>query len=212
MIIPPARADFMRKKGKSQNNHLKRSRSHSRPKSEVGHYNQYDEDSEYYNLHDGRSRSCLNLPTQSKHNAMENFNEETYKMTNHLLQTMPRRRNSENSRYDSRLGLYWNRFMWYCCNDSYFWKCSVTTWIINTTPNLLGVLYSPIRFLALQYTRWSFLQLVPVSWGKEEKAAQVMIQNQKITILSVAEVVDVRFRDHDRNTMQSAIIMKIHTK
>ena len=89
---------------------MRKVRPSSRPQSEVGHYDQYDEESEYYYPERRRSRSRPNSRPQSKHIAINNFNEETYKIINHLHRTMSQQRdatlrrekNTENSRYDSR--------------------------------------------------------------------------------------------------------------
>jgi len=88
---------------------MRKVRPSSRPQSEVGHYDQYDEESEYYYPERRRSRSRPNSRPQSKHIAINNFNEETYKIINHLHRTMSQQRdatlrrekNTENSRYDS---------------------------------------------------------------------------------------------------------------
>ena len=85
MVIPPAGADFMREKGGSCSSN----------------------DSESENSYLERSRS-ISRP-QSKHIAISNFNEETYKIINHLHRTMTqqkdaieaRKKNSENSKYDT---------------------------------------------------------------------------------------------------------------
>ena len=86
MIIPPAGPGIMRERRESCSSN--------------------DSESENYYLERSRSRRRRPRP---KHNAINNFNEETYKIINHLHRTMTqqqdamkaREKNIENSKYDS---------------------------------------------------------------------------------------------------------------
>ena len=89
MSIPPSGANFMSKRGESCSSN--------------------DSESENYHLKRSQSRSRPISRPQSKHIAINNLNEETYKIINHLHRTMAqqkdameaRENNSENSKYGS---------------------------------------------------------------------------------------------------------------
>ena len=90
MIIPPAGPDIMRERRESCSSN--------------------DSESENYYLERSRSRRRPISRPRSKHNAISNYNEDTYKIINHLHRTMTqqkdvmvaREKNNQNSRYDSR--------------------------------------------------------------------------------------------------------------